>query len=406
MSRLALPGLISLVPGVGESEWELVEGGGGVERLDGDVEALVAGRKRVGVGLPMRLCQTVAMRLPRRLDGEMRQRAVKMQLEKRGLTGGGEGELLMAVSELGDGTGEQVTLSVDLVSGDVDGLRRCDGVEGFWCRMRGYDYPEGVLVLMIEQGDVVAAVGSGGQLLEAQVVGGAGDLGGSGGGLHLIGLALEAQGLGGPVERIEWWGERGEVNEDELREAAGGLPVELLPRPAWRTVSGLGLMLLPEVRERRRGRRKRLLVCGVVLAVVAGYLALVGGMRSKLLRLEEQAVELEKRAGETSGPAEQVKAMGGRWASFKMLTDPRRYPMVQLENLTRVMPEGGILLERFESKGREISLTCEARDTQAAYEFLNAVAASDELKVMSWSMERPRIDWEGAADMVLKGKAR
>ncbi|MDG2123694.1 MAG: hypothetical protein P8J87_08360 [Verrucomicrobiales bacterium] len=394
------------MPRVGESEWELVVGGGGVERLSGDVEELVAGRKRVGVGLPLRWCQTVAMRLPRRLDGEMRQRAVRMQLEKRGLTGGGEPEPLVAVTEVGDGTGEQVTLSVDVVTGDVDGLRRRDGVEGFWCQMRGYDYPEGVLVLMVEQGEVVAAVGSGRQLLEAQVLGGAGDWGGSAGGLRLIGLALEAAGLGGPVERVEWWGDGGEVDEDELRHAAGGLPVAVLPKPAWRPVSGTGLMLLPEVRERRRGRRRRLLVCGVILAAVAGYSVLVVGMRSKLLRLEAQAEELEKRAGETSGPAEQVKAMGGRWSSFKMLTDPRRYPMVQLENLSRVMPEGGILLERFESKGREISLSCEARDTQAAYEFLNAVTASDELKVMSWSMERPRIDWEGAADMVLKGKAR
>jgi hypothetical protein len=54
----------------------------------------------------------------------------------------------------------------------------------------------------------------------------------------------------------------------------------------------------------------------------------------------------------------------------------------------------------------EVSLTGAARGAKQAYEFFNALASDEALKVYSWSMERPSIDADGSAQFEVKGKLR
>ena len=160
-------------------------------------------------------------------------------------------------------------------------------------------------------------------------------------------------------------------------------------------------------------RRRHQLRWAAVAALILLGLWWGFAQRAKLAVLERKAAQLEGAVSAASGEtgkvrAEQdrVRAAQERWAGLHLALEPRRYPLVVLNGLTRCLPGGAVVLARFECKVAELSATGTARSAMDAYAYFNAVSQDKELGVYSWSMIQPAIAADGTANFELKGQMR
>lgn len=222
-------------------------------------------------------------------------------------------------------------------------------------------------------------------------------------------LGAESEGLTGAMRRLRVLGPLSPSDAAHLEQAVG-MPVEVEdlppPSPARAAQAGAVALLPAPVRVARKARRAAIVRFLVLAAALVAYGLVASAKREQLLALEAQVKVLEEEVAGTSGPAERVKAAGERWNSLKMVLETKRYPMVHLAHLTRVMPEGGVVMNLFESKVSEVTIRGTARGAKEAYAYFNAVSSDPELRVYGWSMAQPTIDRDGSASFEIKGKMR
>ncbi len=366
------------------------------------------------VGLPASRCLTITFDFPVHADGTMVRRMVFGQLEKRGLLARGNTPETapFACHPVGGGPDGGTRLSVDVLSGELPPSERPAGTRSFAAALRLFTLPDDTLVLLRQHGHWVVAAGRDGIPVFAQVLGTTvspaetlvADL-------RATALTLESRGwLTGDVRRVQIWDD---APPDAASRLAGllGIPVEAPGRPApdgtlVRQIAK-GAFLLPkphlEHQRRRRDRSTKLLVAaGVVLALVA----IAAFFHHKLGRLEARAAALETELAASADGASAVTKAGKRWRELRYVLEPKRYPLVHLDHLTRLMPDQGIVMSSFDSKVSELRFTGIAADAKSAYAYFNAIRDDDALGVYNWSMDRPNLDDTGTARFEIKGTMR
>ena len=90
------------------------------------------------------------------------------------------------------------------------------------------------------------------------------------------------------------------------------------------------------------------------------YLAVIKHFRDQLVHLQEQITSLEEGLGVTSANSANYSAAQTRWNGMVNAIDPRRYPLVQLNWISQVMPADGVILTNFESKISEVKIQGDA----------------------------------------------
>ena len=125
----------------------------------------------------------------------------------------------------------------------------------------------------------------------------------------------------------------------------------------------------------------------------------------KAERLEANAADLEVEVEETNAVAGRVKSQRDRWRALRGVLEEKRYPILQLEHVSRGMPEG-VRVTRYTNKAPDISIAGKARDAATAYKFLKALQDEPELKVVGWGMKQPTLTSDGVATFEVKGKMR
>jgi len=129
-------------------------------------------------------------------------------------------------------------------------------------------------------------------------------------------------------------------------------------------------------------------------------------MNSRVEGLEAQIPQLEKQVSQTKDVAERVQQAQARWNTLRPVLEPKRYPLVHLTHIARVMPGGGVRINDFASKIKEVVVKGEARDAASAYEMLRLLQADEELKVYNWSMPQPSVQRDSRATFEIKGNLR
>lgn len=391
--------------------WSCAGGGCTLRSVEEDPAKAVYGKGEILAALPAKLCRTLAFQAPVH-DRRLARRLAYAQLEKRGLSAGSPERTSFDCRLLDLGKGRKA-VSVDVLVADVFQHPPPSGLSGILPYAGLFPPAPGKPVILEEQGRLVFCVGAEGRLLYSQILSSARRRGnGLAGEIRVTILTLRQQGLIPEPSGLEL---RGDFSEEEARvlSAALGLPVEVKPRPEpdARALpkSGTVVSLLPAAaRAALRKRRLRMLRALAGAAVAAVLLLWWGSAQAKLAALEKEAARLEATVQENTaaeGPSP-GRAARERWMALRMALDPRRYPLVHLNALTRCMGEGGVVLARFESKTSELSARGAARTPADAYAFFNAVNADRELGVFSWSMAQPTITKDGAAIFEIKGKMR
>jgi hypothetical protein len=405
------PHLILPAPGPG---WEIWSPGPGGMIKGGWFEepaAAAASVKKAVLALPARWCRTLAFSAPP-ADAKQARALAFTQLEKRGLATGSADQTSFSCQFFPMPGGSNLLIVDTLTPMGLSAVGALK-IHGIIPAARLYSLPEQRLRIHREAGRMVLTAAWQGHAAHVQNLTAANhDAPALAAEISLTLMTLRQQGLLPPPTGIDWSAPLTD-SEHAVVENALGLPVTVhtLPPP----VPGpLAPSLQPAgVREARARRRSQLLRGAAAAALpVAGFLWWQQ-QRQQLIALETEAARLQEAVTSTAGAnaesragTEQMRQTQQRWQGLRTALEPKRYPLIQLNQLTRCLGDAGIVLTRFETRGPDISVSGTAQSAGEAYQYFTTVAAEPELKICAWSMAEPGLRNDGTAQFELKGKMR
>ena len=351
------------------------------------------------IGLPASACRTIAMALPQSGDDVIEQ-MVMAQLEKRGIKARADVDRNFRWHQLG-ASGPLALVSVDVLAEPFPASLVVNHAFDYTAALRMAHLPEGRLVITEEQGDLVLAASHQGRLLHSHIMGqqpvSPEDLAQE---ISISKLALDSLPVFGGVRGITLVGGDWDRAFKEALAAATGLPVEIagqvpperdLDSKSWTT-------LLPAaVRESQRAALNRRNLLRYALLGVGLYVALGFFSFAYLRFLGQRAQTLATEVADTAPAALAVKKTAGRWKALSPALESPHYPMVQLLDLTSVMPPSGIALRDFEAKTGELDIRGDARDLTTAFTFLEDIKKHKNLGRFTWSMPQPKVEGKVAS---------
>lgn len=362
--------------------------------------------KPVVIGLPASACRTIGLILPQS-DESVLEQMIIAQLEKRGIKGvAGEGRNFRW-HQLG-AAGPLAILSVDVLADPFPEPLAVPHATDYTAALRLSQLPQGHIVVIEEQGDAILAAGYQGKLFHSHIVGQhSDDIADLAQDIQLTRLSLEAQQGFGLITGVTLVGSWSSQARAELT-AATSLPVELTPQLP--KDAGLGAQdwtkLLPpsvldaQISARRRSKLIRISVLAVLMAAALTFLGF------SYLRVQEQKADsLAGEVEKTAPAAEKVKKTAEHWKALAPAIEQNRYLLVQLNDVTSVMPPSGIVIRKFEAKTTEIEIRGEARDAQTAFQFLEDIKKHRNLGRYEWSMPQPSVR-EKTASFRAQGKLK
>ncbi|MBX7211111.1 MAG: hypothetical protein K1X78_22585 [Verrucomicrobiaceae bacterium] len=358
------------------------------------------------IGLPASACRTLGLILPQS-DESVLEQMIIAQLEKRGIKGMTDTGRNFRWHQLG-ATGPLAVISVDVLADPFPDQLAVPHAADYTAALRLSQLPSGHLVIVEEQGDAVLAAGHQGRLFHSHIIG---PMDGSTESLveeiNLSRLSLEAQAGFGLVTGVTLAGSWDRKLAAALSTSLG-LPVEVVPQLAkdskldtrdWTS------LLPPAVREAQASARRRakFIRIGVLASMAAAALVFLGF--SYLQVQEKQAAELAADVEKTAPAAAEVKKTAEHWKALSPAIEQSRFLLVQLNDITALMPPSGIVIRRFEAKTHEIEIRGEARDAQTAFQFLEDIKKHRNLGRYEWSMPQPSVR-EKTASFRAQGKLK
>jgi hypothetical protein len=377
-----------------------------IQSVESPAEVQLKGKPLV-IGLPATACRSIGLVLPN-ADHDVLEQIIITQLERRGLklTGGAERNFRWHLLAQ---TASTATVSVDVLADPFPDDLAVTQASDYTAALRLMALPAGAIVITEEQGTLVLAIGCQGKLYQSLIIS------------PSIAMTPEALAQEVTLARMTFESELGEglvssvvlcgSGSDPTLVAAleeqTGLPArataQLAHHPDLDTHSWPPL--LPSVvrqsqqLSRRRAKLLRFGLLGGLLAVSLLFLAFA------YLRYQEtQAARLQADVDKTSAPAAQVRKTAENWKALAPAIEPRRYPMLLLAELTKLMPPSGLVIRRFNLKDNTIDLQGDARDAQTAVQFMEDLQKHPILGRYEWSKPSPNVR-DGTAQFRTQGKA-
>jgi hypothetical protein len=276
--------------------------------------------------------------------------------------------------------------------------------------LRLVSLPAGQIVILEENGSQVLAAGYQGKLYHSHIFAPAATLSAEelAQEIVLARISLEAELGEGLFTGISLVGQPWDQKLMEILHDLTGMtvrPLAQLPPNSDLDTHSWPRLLPAVVRESqqsavRRAKITRFGILGALLFVALAFLAFT------YLRFQENhAAQLQASVDETSAPAALVRKTADMWKSLSPAIEPKRYPMVLLTEVTKLMPPSGIVIRRFQIKDDAIDIQGEARDAQTAVQFMEDLQKHSVLSRYTWSKPSPNVR-NGKAEFRTQGKAQ
>ncbi len=263
--------------------------------------------------------------------------------------------------------------------------------------------PNGNAVLIYPEGEtLVYAVTENGKLSLARVF-----EGGNGEQLQIelpqLRLSAELQGIDASSPNVlldETCYEMRDTVQEILSGPTEIVGIELPPAP-------VKLNLLPESWRRRRlqlvrqaeWRRRLLWIGGAYGALLVLLLAYLGLLRFEIARFDG-------RIARDAPGTEFVRATEANWKALAPAIDAHYYPVEILLHLFESLPSSDVRITAYNQSARQISVDGEANTAALAYQFVEKVKKSPDLRTFQFDMAAPRILANDHAQFRLEGKAK
>jgi hypothetical protein len=374
----------------------------------GSVDSPADAGDRIGplvVGLPASACRSIGLVLPN-TDHALLEQIIMTQLERRGLKPQASAPRNFRWHLLTQ-TAATATVSVDVLADPFPEALALEQAVDYTAALRLVSLPAGQLVVVEEQGSLVLAAGFQGRLYHSHLFAPASaSLEEITQELQLARLALEfdlgAGSLGGVTLAGDSWNEGQERALEELI----GLPVRRMAQlpPQKEVDASHWTRMLPvrvHAKQVARARRSRFLRAGLLggaLMLALGFFAF-----AYLSFLARSAERLQVEVAATADTADQVRRTAGHWKALAPAIETKRYPLVLLAEITKLMPPSGIVIRDCDLRSNEIDLRGEARDAQLAFQFVEDLQKHPVLGLYTWSKPQPTVR-EKTAQFRAQGK--
>lgn len=346
------------------------------------------------IGLPASACRTIGLILPQ-TDSELLEQIIITQLERRGLKLEQDAVGRNYRWHLLGQTGGLVIVSVDILAEPFPEALAASHASDYTAALRLAQLPAGHLVIIEEQGDLVLAASHQSKLYHSHIFAKAPateealTLE-----ITLARLTLESELGPDTIEGVALVGASFDRGLTTRMSSILDLPVRVLadlpPNTALETKAWT--KLLPEgVRTAisASARRSKIIRACVLGGMMYASLAFLG---FAYLHVQEQrADKLAEEVELTSEPAAAVRKANERWKVLAPAIEPQRYPLFLLGEINRIMPASGIVIRKFEVKGKEIDIRGEARDAQLAFQFIEDFKKNRVLSRYEWTNPRPEV---------------
>ncbi len=356
------------------------------------------------IGLPATACRSIGLVLPMAEHDLLRQ-MIETHLERHGLRTAEGATRPHRWHLLGQQTGMAV-VSVDVLADPFPDHLTVNHASDYMAALRLLDLPEGHLVIVEEQGELVVAASFHGKLFRSHVFAPAGaspeEVAQE---LQLTCWALEAQPVLGQINGVTLVGRGWEADRVERLLDLPVRTVESLPRAAHLEAGRDDALLPVSVRAAREHKRRRAKILRYGLFGALLYVSLFFLGFAYLRSYGQRIAELERQVAATAEPAAAVKKAAEAWKTLAPALDPNRYQMVLMAEITGLMPPSGIVLREFDGRAEDIELRGEARDAQLAYQFLEDLQKHRVLGRYTWSMPQPSVR-EKTASFRIQGKLK
>ncbi|MCX6854180.1 MAG: PilN domain-containing protein [Verrucomicrobia bacterium] len=363
--------------------------------------------KPLVIGLPAAACRTIGLVLPN-ADHAVLEQIIITQLERRGLKLQG-GEERNFRWHLLTQTATTATVSVDVLADPFPEDLALTQITDYTAALRLLTLPAGHLVVTEESGSTVMAVGYQGKLYHSHIFATASVSGGEiAHEIMLAQLTLDGELGQGFITGATLVGASWDRAVGEELGSMTGLPVKVVPQlppNADLDAKNWPRLLPASVRNAQnravsRGRLVRFGLLGGMLVVALVFLAF-----AYLTYLERTAAQLTADVDATAAPAAQVRKTAEQWKALAPAIEPKRYAMVILNEVTKLMPPSGIVIRDFEVKDNEIDIRGDARDTQTAVQFVEDLQKHPILSRYTWTKPQPTVK-DKTAQFRAQGKAQ
>lgn len=374
---------------------------------EADLGDLVKGHHEVIVAVPVAYCTTFSQMLPTE-DDSVFEDMVFAQIEKRGLadSAGRNKPFDFHVVEKKDG---RTLLSVDVLSAELPEAWCISEVAAYFPSARLLNSPaENDIMLWREHGRLVMAASVHGRITGTIQLSASDKLDAAlAQEVNLISLSLQGDGSVGENPRLVLLGdfsgddrsdfEKSLVMSAEHHSAA----VHRLEADALERMAKLLPLPVKEERNRKKRAHKR---NAVVMAVCATYLVVGAILWLYAQHTRKNIEDLEQQVEANRPGVRKIEEAARRWQELAPAFDLKRYPLVQLNEVTRLMPPTGVLIREFETKGASVRIRGQARDAQIAFQFEEDLKSSGFLKQYQWNMPQPKVDKNNTATFEIQGE--
>jgi hypothetical protein len=338
-------------------------------------------------------------------DATLFETMIFSQIEKRGLTAGSMDDTAFEF-EVVHQEGNETLLSVDVLSPEFPEAWCLPRAAGYSPSARLLHLPENKLLIYREHRRLVLAANRHGRLTHLQALSAEPVLNAaSAQEVNLTVLSLEGEGLIGENPELMVMGKFESGDGWEEFERTLVMPVELTSEPPQpRNNPDLQNSFLPalvrQARSRRSTGRQRLTI-GLIAAaayIAAGLLLWFYAQSTK-----KTIALLEQEVSETRPGVEEIVQSEGRWRELEPAFNLHYYPLVQLNEITRVLPPSGVLIREFETKGTAIFVRGQARDVQLAARLKEEIENNQAFGAYQWNMPNPKVDQNNTATFDIQG---
>ncbi|OYW73987.1 MAG: hypothetical protein B7Z37_19485 [Verrucomicrobia bacterium 12-59-8] len=346
------------------------------------------------IGLPASACRTIGLILPQ-TDSELLEQIIATQLERRGFKLEQDAVGRNYRWHLLGQNGGLAIISVDILAEPFPAALAATHASDYTAALRLAQLPVGHIVIIEEQGDLVLAASHQGKLYHSHIFAKAPaaeealTLE-----ITLARLTLESELGADSIDGVALVGANFDRGLTTRLSSILDLPVRILadlpPNGALETRTWTK-MLPSGVRTaiRTSTQRSKLIRALVLGGMLYASLAFLG---FAYLHFQEQRAEkLAEEVDVTSEPAAAVRKANERWKVLAPAIEPQRYPLFLLGEINRIMPVSGIVIRKFEVKGKEIDIRGEARDAQLAFQFIEDFKKNRVLSRYEWTNPRPEV---------------
>jgi hypothetical protein len=216
-------------------------------------------------------------------------------------------------------------------------------------------------------------------------------------------LQLESEGILTTWSGVTIWGRAGREERDLIARSFGAAVI-VQDRPDLVKPTSPHQMIPQTVRAALEVGKKNRASYRVMGGIAVFYLCLLLAVFAHYGWLYWQKKHLDQDLALHRVEVETIRTTALRWESVELALLPEMYPLEMLFRCTRALPEEGVRLVTFDQSGTRVLMTGEAKNSAAAFQFLQDLKKKEDLSMYQWEMPPPKLLPTDAAQFQIEGK--